>query len=113
MTLANASRYAVVTHWMVAIEVPNSRPSVGKATLTMVASRTVMIAPSTTTAASVRISRVSTDVSAGCCDRSCLSGSSSRVAELVIPEVIADQSFVMQDFYSCTIPGDMICSHDG
>jgi AcrR family transcriptional regulator len=41
MALAKASREAVVTHWMLPIEVPNSRPSVGKATLTMVASSTV------------------------------------------------------------------------
>src|SRR5262249_36302712 len=84
MTLANATKYAVVTHWMVAIDVPYSRPSVGRATLTMVASRTVMIAPSTTTAASVRISRVSTGASAGSCDTTCFTGSVSCVAELVM-----------------------------
>ena len=49
----------VGTHWMVEIEVPKSRPSVGRATLTMVASRIVMIAPSTKTAERMRISRVS------------------------------------------------------
>jgi hypothetical protein len=38
-----------------------SSPSVGIATLTIVASRTVMIAPRTTTAASFRISAVSAE----------------------------------------------------
>src|SRR5262249_10990547 len=89
---------------MVAIEVPNSRPSVGRATLTMVASRTVMIAPSTTTAASVRISRVSTGASAGCCDSSCLTGSACRVAALVMAKVIAEQSFVMHEKSCNSIP---------
>src|SRR5262245_6565802 len=83
---------------MVATEVPNSRPSVGRATLTMVASRTVMIAPSTTTAANVRISRVSTGASAGSRDTSCLIDSASCVAGLVMAEGIADQSFVTQVF---------------
>src|SRR5712691_7484325 len=46
-------------HWMVATEVRKSRPRVGSATLTMVASRIVMIDPRTTTAARVRISGVS------------------------------------------------------
>src|SRR6516225_9263796 len=65
ITLANASMYAVGTHWIVAIEVWKSRPSVGSATLVIVASRIVMIVPSTTTAASVTISRVSTGASVG------------------------------------------------
>src|SRR6266540_4360553 len=42
---------------MVEIEVSKSRPSVGKATLTIVASRIVMIAPRTTTDASTRVAR--------------------------------------------------------
>src|SRR5262245_19379068 len=100
MTLAKASRYAVVTHWIVAIEVPNSRPSVGNATLTMVASRTVMIAPSTTTAARVRISRVSTDAAAGCSDGGWFVVSSCRVIEVVMIELIADQNLEAQEFYS-------------
>ena len=67
ITLANASRYAVETHWIVGIDAWNSRPSVGIATLTIVASRMVMIVPRTTTAASRKMSRVSTR-SGGACD---------------------------------------------
>jgi hypothetical protein len=50
----------VGTHWMAEIEVCRSRPRVGNATLTIVASRIVMMAPSTTTTAGARISRVKT-----------------------------------------------------
>jgi hypothetical protein len=56
ITLATASRYAVITHWMVEIEVWKSRPSVGTATLTIVASRIGMIDPITTTVPSRRSS---------------------------------------------------------
>src|SRR5262249_17850668 len=52
ITLAKASMYPVSTHWIVAMEVPRSRPSVGIATLTMVRSRTVIAVPSMTTTAS-------------------------------------------------------------
>src|SRR5919197_1165693 len=54
MTLAEASRDAVETHWIVEIDAANSRPSVGIATFTIVASRMVMIVPSSTTAAGRR-----------------------------------------------------------
>ena len=48
----------VGTHWMTEIEACRSRPRVGSATLTIVASRIVMTDPSTTTVARARISRV-------------------------------------------------------
>jgi hypothetical protein len=48
----------VGTHWIVEIEVCRSWPKAGSATLTIVASRIVMIDPSTTTTAGARISRV-------------------------------------------------------
>src|SRR5215471_13913973 len=57
ITLAKASMYPVSTHWIVAMEVPSSRPNVGMATLTMVRSRTVMAVPRMTTIASRTISR--------------------------------------------------------
>ena len=57
MTLANASRYAVITHWMEEIDVSSSRPSVGIATFTIVASRIAITDPATTTPPRVRISR--------------------------------------------------------
>ena len=46
-----------MTHWIVEIDVWKSRPSVGIATLTIVASRMAMIDPITTTAPSCRSSR--------------------------------------------------------
>src|SRR5215470_3393732 len=49
----------VGTHWIVATEVRKTRPRVGRATFTIVASRIVMRDPSTTTTASVMISRLS------------------------------------------------------
>jgi len=48
----------VGTHWIVEIDVCRSWPRVGSATLTIVPSRIVMIAPITTTTAAARISRV-------------------------------------------------------
>ena len=48
--------YPVSTHWIVEIDAPNSSPSVGIATFTIVTSRIVMIVPSTTTAPRTRIS---------------------------------------------------------
>src|SRR5919201_7143532 len=53
-----------MTHWIVEIEVWKSRPSVGIATFTIVASRIAMIVPTTTTPPSTRISRSSVS----CCD---------------------------------------------
>jgi hypothetical protein len=53
MTIASASRYAVETHWIVASEVWKSRERVSIATLTMVASRPTMTAPSMTASASL------------------------------------------------------------
>ena len=46
-----------MTHWMVEIDVWNSAPSVGMATLTMVASRIAMIIPITTTPPRMMTSR--------------------------------------------------------
>ena len=51
ITLAKVSMYPVSTHWIVAMDVPSSRPSVGMATLTMVRSRTVIEVPRMTTIA--------------------------------------------------------------
>ena len=58
ITTASASRYAVLTHWIVATVVWNSRPSVSSATLTIVVSRIAGTAP-TSTAMQSRISGVS------------------------------------------------------
>jgi hypothetical protein len=79
ITDANASRYTVGIHWIVAIDVWKSRPSVGNATFTIVASSTVMIAPSTTTAASARISRVKI------VSRTCASGGCSSTWVITVP----------------------------
>ena len=49
MTMANASRYPVVTHWIVANDVWKSRLSVSMATLTIVVSRIDIIVPRITT----------------------------------------------------------------
>ena len=47
----SASRYPVLTHWMVETEVLSSRASVGRATLTMVVSKITAMAPTMTTVA--------------------------------------------------------------
>jgi len=57
----------VITHWIVAMDVPRSRPSVGMATLTMVRSRTVIAMPRMTTIASRRISRSKVRAAAWSC----------------------------------------------
>ena len=59
ITMARASRYPVATHWMVVTETWKSRPSVARATATMVVSRIDMIDPRTTTVEVRRTSGVS------------------------------------------------------
>ena len=49
IVMDSARRYPVNTHWIVLSDVSSSRPSTCTATLTIVVSITVMIAPSTTT----------------------------------------------------------------
>ena len=61
MTTAKASRYPVVTHWMVETDTWKSRASVSRATATIVVSRIAMIDPSTMTVETRRISGVRTE----------------------------------------------------
>ena len=50
ITAASASMYPVTTHWICAIVLCSSRPSVASATLTIVVSRIDMTEPTSTTA---------------------------------------------------------------
>ncbi len=77
MTTAKASRYPVVTHWMVETDTWKSRARVSSATATIVVSRMAMIDPSTMTVETRRISGVSTESVVVLRDIQLLSGDTS------------------------------------